>query len=405
MAEEKNKRGPRRSGQITQRGERRWMVRIFERRDERGKRIYGNKLIRGTKKEAQEYFNQALVAHTRRGLEVFVKPPEISVAAYLDKWLALARTRVSRRTGYGYAGLLSRYIREPLGKKLLADLQAHDVQTVYGEMLSRGLSALVVRHTHAVLHDALSQAVAWKYLTTNPLARPAIMLPKTKKTELQVLDEEQAALFLDTAATFSHGLIFEFALLTGMRPEEYLALQWPDIDFERGKVMVQRVLIRHKKSWEFAEPKTTNSRRLVSLPAMLVQKLKSHKRAQAELRLRYGAKWVDHKLVFCADIPRPAKAGVPLTVPNITYRYFRKILVKAKLPHMRLYDLRHSHATLLLIAGEHPKVVSERLGHASVRITMDTYSHVLPSMQEHTATKLENMFYGAHAQARSNAQK
>jgi len=392
------------AGQIIKRGPRRYTVRIFDGYDENRKRIYRNKQIQGTRKDAQEYLNQALVA---KNLRAFVKPPSLTVNAYLDKWLALAKTRVSPRTGDGYTALLERYIREPLGKEWLDSLEAMRVQTVYGAMLARGLSARVVRQTHAVLHNALSQAVAWKYITTNPLARPAVVLPKTQKTELQVLSEEQATQFLQTAATMSHGLIFEFALLTGMRPEEYLALQWPDLDFDRGTIMVQRVLIRRCKSWTFAEPKTKNSRRLVSLPAMLVQKLKSHKRSQAESRLRYGAKWIDHRLVFCNDIPRgkPAKAGMPLTVPNITYRYFRPLLEKAKLPHMRLYDLRHSHATLLLIAGEHVKVVSERLGHASVAITMDTYSHVLPSMQERTATKLENMFYGERkvAQKRSGS--
>jgi integrase len=258
-----------------------------------------------------------------------------------------------------------------------------------------GVAIAVVRHTHAVLHNALEQAVAWKKITSNPCALPAVVLPKVKTEELTVLSQDDAAMFLQVAGTMSYGFLFEFALLTGMRPEEYLALQWPDIDFERATAMVQRVLIRHKKSWTFEEPKTKGSRRPVSLPATLVHKLSAHKRAQAEQRLRVGASWQDHKLAFCG------KSGAPLTIPNITYRYFRPLLEKAKLPHMRLYDLRHSHATLLLIAGEHPKVVSERLGHASIRITMDTYSHVLPNMQERTATQLENTFYGANDSART----
>jgi integrase len=235
-------------------------------------------------------------------------------------------------------------------------------------------------------------------------------LPKTKKEEPRVLSEEQAASFLKATDGMAHGLLFEFALLTGMRPEEYLALQWPDLDFERCTAIVQRALIRRKKSWTFEEAKAKTSRRIVSLPTTLVRKLAAHKREQAELRLRFGAKWMDHRLVFCSDIPRgkPGRAGLPLSIPNITYRYFRPLLEKAELPHMRLYDLRHSHATLLLIAGEHPKVVSERLGHASIHITMDTYSHVLPSMQERTATQLENTFYGekkAVAQSARSSQK
>jgi integrase len=138
-------------------------------------------------------------------------------------------------------------------------------------------------------------------------------LPKTTKDEPRVLSEEQAARFLEAADSMAHGLLFEFALLTGMRSEEYLALQWPDLDFERFTAIVQRALIRRKKSWTFEEPKTKASRRIVSLPTTLMRKLAAHKREQAELRLRAGAKWMDHKLIFCSDIPRgnPAKAGLP----------------------------------------------------------------------------------------------
>ena len=377
------------AGQIIKCGTRRYQVRIFDGYDENGKRIYRNKQIRGTRKNAETYLAHALIA---KDLGALVKQPSMTLGAYLDKWLEFVRTRVSRRTGDGYAALLERYIRKPLGRKRLDTLESMEIQTVYSKMLApkpigSGVGARVVRHTHAVLHNALEQAVAWKKITSNPCARPAVVLPKVKTEELTVLSQDDAATFLNVAATMSHGFLFEFALLTGMRPEEYLALQWPDIDFERATAMVQRVLIRYEKSWTFEEPKTPTSRRPVSLPATLVHKLAAHKRAQAEQRLRVGASWQAHDLVFCG------RHGLPLSIPNITYRYFRPLLEKAKLPHMRLYDLRHSHATLLLIAGEHPKVVSERLGHASIRITMDTYSHVLPNMQERTATQLEKTFY------------
>jgi integrase len=146
--------------------------------------------------------------------------------------------------------------------------------------------------------------------------------------------------------------------------------------------------VRHKKAWCFQEPKTKGSKRLVTIPASLCKKLASHKRSQAEHRLKIGSDWEAHDLVFCGNF------GTPLSIPNITYRYFRPILVHAKLPQIRLYDLRHSHATLLLAAGEHLKVVSERLGHSTIRLTADTYSHVLEGMQQGTATKLEKMLYG-----------
>ncbi|HEX8423828.1 MAG TPA: site-specific integrase [Pyrinomonadaceae bacterium] len=284
-----------------------------------------------------------------------------------------------------YAALLKRYVREPLGHRRLDKLQPLDIQAIYAAMQPRGLSARIVRHTHSALRNGLKQAVKWGLLSRNPC--DLVELPKVPHKERRVLSPDEAHSFLQAAAVMQHGLIFEFALLTGMRPEEYLALQWSDVDFNRGTAQVRRALVRHKKSWSFEEPKTARSRRMIYLPAPLQRKLAAHKRQQAEGRLKLGAAWQAFDLVFCGEW------GTPLSIPNITYRYFRPILTKAKLPRIRLYDLRHSCATLLLIAEENPKVVSERLGHSTIVLTLDTYSHVLPTMQQNASAKLERMLY------------
>jgi integrase len=377
---EKN-RQPRRSGNIKKKRDGVFLVSVFLGRDANGKRRYVAKQIKGTKKDAQKYLNNAL-----RELDsgTFVEPTSLTVNSYLDRWLeAAARPRVSRRTADGYAALLKRYIREPLGHRRFDKLQPLDIQAVYGAMYERGLSARVVRHTHSVLHNALKQAVKWGLLSRNP--SDLAELPKVPHKERRVLSPDEAANFLEVAETMPHGLIFEFALLTGMRPEEYLALQWSDVDFERGTAQVRRALVRHKKSWSFEEPKTARSRRTIFLSAPLLQKLAAHKRTQGEARLKLGSAWQAFDLVFCSD------EGTPLTIPNITYRYFRPILTEAKLPRIRLYDLRHTCATLLLIAEENPKVVSERLGHSTIVLTLDTYSHVLPTMQQGATARLEKM--------------
>ena len=174
-----------------------------------------------------------------------------------------------------------------------------------------------------------------------------------------------------------------------MRPEEYLAIRWSDIDFERSTAQVRRALVRHKKTVSFQEPKTARSRRTVYLPAPLLEKLKAHKRRQAVERIKLGEDWASFDLVFCSV------EGTPLSIPNLTYRYFRPILETAKLPRIRLYDLRHSCATLLLIAEENPKVVSERLGHSTIVLTLDTYSHVLPTLQQGATSRLEKMLYNS----------
>jgi len=146
--------------------------------------------------------------------------------------------------------------------------------------------------------------------------------------------------------------------------------QWRDLDLDRGTAQVRPALVRHKKKWSFDAPKTKGSRRSVSLPATLMRKLAAHKRIQGEHRLKIGSEWQGNDLVFCSEF------GTPHSIPNLTYRYFRPILLAAKPPQIRLYDLRHSHATLLLSADEHIKIMSERLGHSTTRLTLDTYSQV-----------------------------
>lgn len=326
---------------------------------------------------------------------IFIEPSSLTVNEYLTKWLEVAaRPRVSRRTADGYAGLLERYIRSPLGQGRLNKLQPLDIQKVYGEMQARGLSARVVRHTHSALHNALKQTCKWGVLARNP--SDLVELPKVPHKERRVLSPDEAQEFLKVAAVMPHGLIFEFALLTGMRPEEFLALQWSDVDMTTGGAQIKRALVRHKKSWSFEEPKTSRSRRTVFIPAPLIKKLSAHKRRQAEARLKLGAVWQSFDLIFCSE------EGTPLSIPNITYRYFRPILTKAELPRIRLYDLRHSCATLLLMADENPKVVSERLGHSTVVLTLDTYSHVLPTMQQQATARLEKMLYSKGGKKKKN---
>lgn len=159
------------------------------------------------------------------------------------------------------------------------------------------------------------------------------------------------------------------------------------MDFERGTAQVRRALVRHKKSWSFEEPKTARSRSTVFLPSQLVQKLAAHGRKQAEERLKLGAAWKAFDLVFCG------KLGTPLSIPNLTYRYFRPMPIKAMLPRILLYDSRHSCATLLLIAEENPKVVSERLRHSTIVLNLDTYSHVLPHIRQSASSRLEKLLY------------
>jgi integrase len=374
------------AGQLIPRGEKIWLVRIFLGRDSQtGKRKYHNKTIRGNKKDAQKYLNGTL---RELDLGTFVEPSSITLDEYLNTWLETsAKKRVRERTYVDYQYVLNRYVRPDLGNKKLSDLRPLDIQLLYSNIQQRGLSARIVHYAHALLSSSLKQAVRWGLLSRNPAT--LVDLPKQNRKEMKALSPEEAARFIEAAAKDRWGVLFVFALATGMRPEEYLGIQWKDVDLEQGLAIVQRTVVwRAGGGWYFSEPKTSSSRRNIPIPKSVLIALREHRRSQVEERLKAGPKYQNNDFVFATS------EGTPLMRANITNRHFKPILKSAGLPEsFRLYDLRHSCATLLLAANENPKVVSERLGHASISITLDIYSHVLPSMQQAATDKLEAMLF------------
>jgi len=337
-----------------------------------------------SKSDAKEIAKQI-----ERELEGGAEPFEhkATVGEYLDRWLKSARQTVGPRTYQDYVGVLRLHVRPTLGDRKLSAIKSLHVQELVDRMQEKKLASRTVRHMHEILCRAFKQAVKWRLLTTNPASTEIINLPKRTRKEMKSLDPEQAQKFLAKCEDDKQGLVFEVALISGIRPEEYLALQWPDLDFRKHTVTVQRVIVweRWTKEWLFAEPKTSKSRRTIPLPPYLMHKLFEHRRRQGEYRLKLGEKYTNYNLVFASD------AGTPISLRNLERRHFKPILVAAELPDIRLYDLRHSCATLLLAEGENPKIVSERLGHASIVLTLDTYSHVLPSMQQSATDKLERI--------------
>jgi integrase len=374
------------AGQIIKRGDNTWLVRIFTGRDSQAKRRYINKTIRGSKKDAHTYLNKTLASISTG---TFIEPIKLSVDEYLNKWLEMAaKPRLRERTFDDYFEKLVRYVRPIIGSQKLADVRSLDVQSVYSAMARRNLSPRTIRYTHAILGSAFKQAVRWNMLQRNPCE--GVELPRMERKEMQALSPEEVARFLAAAAEDDFNALFAVAVATGMRPEEYLSLKWSDLDLEARTVTVTRTLVWRKGGgWYFGEPKTARSRRTITFPEPLARLLKTHRARQAEIRLKAGADYANENLVFATF------EGTPLNIRNLTTRHFKPILKRANLSkNFRLYDLRHTCATLLLAANEHPKVVSERLGHASITLTLDTYSHVLPSMQQAASDKLERILYG-----------
>lgn len=361
------------AGQIIKRGDG-FTIRVYVGRNPAtGKRIYLNRTVRGTKKDAE----RALVALLRKRDigDLVLEPTRLTVEEYLREWLERAAApRVRARTLEDYEGLLRRYIFPHVGTRRLTTLTPMDIQGVYGSMLARGLSARTVRYSHAVLSSALQQAVKWRMLANNPAQH--VDLPKQQKNELRAMTQDEAERFLKAAAASKHFALFALLIGTGLRPGEAVALRWNDFDAMAKSISVNRSVSFTKEGPRFHPPKSRRSRRTVALPDHLVGLLLEHRDQDGEA------------LMF------PGKAGGPLDIRTLASKHFKAILRRAGLSdRFRLYDLRHAHATLLLLAGVHPKVVSERLGHASVMLTLDTYSHVLPGMQEESARKLNSLLF------------
>ncbi|HEX7124883.1 MAG TPA: site-specific integrase [Thermodesulfobacteriota bacterium] len=364
------------AGQIIKRGERLWLVRVYAGREKAPdgtlRKKYIGKTVHGTKKDAQALLNDWL---RKKDLHELIEPSRMTLNEYLDRWLEdVAKAKLRERTYAVYEWNLKRYVRPALGSRKLREITPLDIQGLYTEMLSKGLSARTVRYVHAVLSSALKQAVRWRMLIRNPAE--AVDLPKQDRKEMRALTEDEVAKFVAAAASDRCGPVFLFALATGMRPSEYLGLQWQDVDLRAGTVTVRRVVVQRAGTWRYTEPKTSRSRRTIPLPASITRLLREHFMA-SPFKAPTDPVFASHE-------------GRPLDEHSTVRRRFKAVLKKAGLPStIRLYDLRHTCATLLLVQGVNPKVVSERLGHASITLTLDTYSHVLPTMQQEAAERLE----------------
>lgn len=345
-----------------------------------------NKTIHGSKKDAEKFLTAKL---REKDLGTFVQPSATDLNRYLDRWLSdSAKPRLAESTFTNYEYLLNLYVRPVLGTRRLAEIRLFDIQKLYRIMTDAALSARTIRYVHAILSSAFNQAITWHLIAVNPCT--GADLPKKAHAEMKAFSREEAKRFLAAAKQDRLGLLFKFALESGMRPEEYLGLKWSDLDFEKATATVQRTMVRRKigGGWYFGKPKTAKSRRCIPMSSEIFAELKAHRNEQLKQLMLLGSEYERNDLVFAAEF------GRPLDQKNIRNRNFAKVCEAAGLEGFRPYDLRHSMATLMLADGVHPKIVSERLGHASIVLTLDTYSHVLPNMQKDASARLGTVLYG-----------
>jgi integrase len=359
-----------------------------------GKRRIATATVRGSRKDAERELRRLL-----RAVDTgeHVDPSRIIVRDWLKTWLEAIRQEVAPRTAERYAEIVNNFLAPALGNLRLAKLAPVHIQDAYTgwatagrrDNKAGGLSPRTRRHVHRIFSAALGRAVEQQIVARNPCDAFRKRLPKVERHEMATLTAEQSARLL---AAVRHSHIYWpvlIALATGARRGEALALRWRNVDLDRGAVRIVESLEQTRAGLRFKSPKTDRAR-AVTLPSFAVEELRRLKREQADSLLMLGVRQTGDTLI-CAR-----RDGEPLQPQSLTHEFPRFLArLGSDFPRVRFHDLRHSHATQLLLAGVHPKVAQERLGHSTISTTLDLYSHVTETMQEDAAGRLDAAFRGA----------
>jgi integrase len=349
--------------------------------------------VHGTRKEAEKELRRLL-----RALDTgeHVDPNRITVRQWLETWLGSVHEEVAPKTSERYGEIVNNYLAPALGSLHLGKLAPVHIQDAYNGWANSGrrdgkaggLAPRTRRHIHRILSASLARAVEQQLIARNPCDVFKKRLPKVERREMATLTPEQAQRLL---AAIRHNRVYWpvlIALATGMRRGEVLALRWRNADLDRGNLRVVESLEQTNAGLRFKAPKSEKAR-AITLPAFAIEELRRLKREQAEELFKFGVRQSGDTLLF-------ARADGQAMPPRSLTHEFTKLAGRVKdVPRVRFHDLRHSHATQLLLAGVHPKVAQERLGHSSISITLDLYSHVTATMQEDAAAKLDMAFRSA----------
>jgi integrase len=351
------------AGQVIPRGKGKWLVRVFAGRDGSGRRRWVSKMAHGGRRDAQAVLHNLLAAKSEHRLML---PADVNLAGYLERWLTDYGTTLRPTTLDSYREIVSVHLVPALGHVRLDRLAPGMVQgyltrkltgerNIDGKWQEPPLSPSTVRRHLAVLQKALASAVQWNLLAANVCSR--VSKPRPFRYEAKTWDSEQVRLFLAEARRSSpYHVLYLTALLTGLRAGELAGLRWLDVDFTLGTATIRQTFYRRGGRQLWGEPKSKQSRRTIALPPALVEELRRVHDQQEEYRRLRGSDYSDlgehGPLVFAQP------DGKPLHMHNVAQRDFRRIIKKASLPRVRLHDLRHCHATLLLQQGENLRVVS-----------------------------------------------
>jgi integrase len=347
-----------------------------------GKRKIATATFRGSKKDADKELRRLLYQVDQN--QHPKDPDRLTTGQWLQRWLEQTRGEVAPQTHRRYETAVRNHLVPTLGHVLLVRLSPVDVQGLYSCLAQGTLAPRSRRHVALILTNALNRAVEQRLIATSPAQPLRRRLPRVERREMAVLDQSQSQQLLVAARPTALYPAIMLALATGMRRNEALALRWTNVDFDRGSILVAESLEEIGKTIRVKPPKNDKAR-TVTLPASANEELRCLKRDQAEQLLGLGVRQTGDTLVCTRE-------DGSMLRPSMLSDGFRALIRRTGLPVIRFHDLRHSHATQLLLAGVHPKVAAERLGHADVGLTLNTYSHVLPGMQEDAAARIDAVF-------------
>jgi len=326
----------------------------------------------------------------------YVAKSRQTLAEFTVDWLAAIQPTLRPATHYSYARNLRLHVLPYLGSTPLAGIDAGALNGLYAALLAGGrqdskgggLAPRSVRYVHTIAHRLFKDAVRWGRLTRNPAdAADPPRSTSPGSPNMVTWTAQELARFLASARPDRHWAAYLLLATTGMRRGEALGLRWADLDLTASRAAIRQTVITVNHEVRFGTPKTARGRRTITLDAVTVAALREHRKAQAAERLLIGAGWADHGLVFTKV------DGTPLHPERFSLSFTERAR-QLGLPKIRLHDLRHGWATMALAAGVHPKVVQERLGHASISITLDTYSHVSPALHGEAAETVAALVFG-----------
>jgi integrase len=365
-------------GSIRQKSKSSWQLQIYIGLGPDGKPRRHFETVHGRKGNAQRRLTE-LLASLDKG--VYTPPGRLTVADHLNQWLdGYVKTNCSQRTLDGYLSIIERHLIPALGHIQLKNLHPQEIQAYYGKACER-LSARTVAKHHRLLSQVLKYAVRQGYLGRNPCG--LVYPPSWKARQMRTLTPSEVAVLLDMLKDNAIYPVTYTAVSTGLRQAELLGLRWRDIDLDMLSISVSRVLYKRRGVCEIKEPKTAHSRRRVSMTPKLAAFLREYKAERESLYWQLGQPLSLDSLVF-GNLEKPLD-------PSILSHEFARIARLAGLEGVRFHDLRHTFASLMLLRGAKPKIISEALGHASVAFTMDTYSHIIEGMQEDAMALLDEV--------------